>query len=321
MIPSTLARLKTLAASAAISLGLAVPAVADDFKVAIVLPGVITDKSFNQSGYEGVKSAAEALDLNFAYSEKTAQPDQPEALSDYARRGYDLVIGHGGEFQESVARVANRFPDTQFLVVNGTEPGGNISTLSFNMPEVGYVMGYVAGKASETGKGGYIGAQKLKFYVQLGEGFEKGFLAANPDGQVFTAWTNDWDDVAKGKEAALNLISQGADVIFPSMDNAVVGSLQGVREAGKMGIGIYYDAISDWPETVIQSAIFDTPSALKDVITIAKNEGLTGSAYVFGLEHPDAARIGTYGDQVSEEVQDETAVVIEQLVSGELTVD
>lgn len=321
MIPSSFTRLRAAALGAACALSLAVPAFANDFKVAIVLPGVITDKSFNQSGYEGVKGAAEALGIDFAYSEKTAQPDQPEALADYARRGYNLVIGHGGEFQESVARVANRFPDTQFLVVNGTTPGGNISTLSFNFPEVGYVMGYVAGKTSSTGKGGYIGAQKLKFYVQLGEGFEKGFKAANPAGEVYTAWTNDWDDVAKGKEAALNLISQGTDVIFPSMDNAVVGSLQGVREAGKMGIGIYYDAIKDWPDTVIQSAIFDTPSALKDVITIAKETGLEGKGYVFGLETEDAARIGSYGAQVSPEVQAEVKTVIADLISGKISAE
>jgi len=321
MIPSSLSRLKTLALGAAVSLGLALPAAADDFKVAIVMPGVITDKSFNQSGYEGVKAAADALHIPFAYSEKTAQPDQPEALADYARRGYNLVIGHGGEFQESVARVAKRFPKTQFLVVNGTEAGGNVSTLSFNMPEMGYVMGYVAGKTSKTGKGGYIGAQKLKFYVQLGDGFAKGFKAANPNGEVFTAWTNDWDDVAKGKEAALNLISQGADVIFPSMDNAVVGALQGVREQGKMGIGIYYDAIQDWPDTVIQSAILDTKAALQDVITTAKTQGLDGKAYVFGFEHADAARIGSFGPAVSDATRADVKKVVDELASGALKVD
>ena len=223
------------------SIALATPPVvsADEFKVAIVLPGVITDKSFNQAGYEGVENAAKELGIKFAYSEKTAQPDQPEALADYARRGYNVVIGHGGDFQESVARVARRFPDTQFIIVNGTEPLKNAAVVSFNFPQLGYVMGYVSGKVSETGKGGYIGAQKLKFYVELGEGFAKGFADAKPGGEVFTAWTNDWDDVAKGKEAALNQISQGADVIFPSMDNAVIGSLQGVREKGKKSIAIF----------------------------------------------------------------------------------
>lgn len=294
---------------------------AADYKVAIVLPGVITDRSFNQAGYEGVERAATDLGAEFAYSEKTAQPDQPEALSDYARRGYNLVIGHGGEFQEAVDRVASRFPDTKFLIVNGTKAGGNVATMSFNFPELGYVMGYVSGKTSETGKAGYVGAQKLLFYVQLGEGFEKGFKAARPDGEVFTAWTNDWDDVAKGKEAALNLISQGADVVFPSMDNAVVGSLQGVKEKGKMGIGIYYDAIADWPDTVIQSAIFDMRSALGIVIKDAAEGKLEGKSYVFGLETPDAARIGTYSSKVSDATKAETQAVIEKLVKGEISLD
>lgn len=309
---------KTIVASAALVVATATASFAEDFKVAIVLPGVITDRSFNQAGYEGVERAAEKLGIEFAYSEKTAQPDQPEALSDYARRGYDLVIGHGGEFQEAVDRVASRFPDTKFLIVNGTEPGENVATMSFDFPALGYVMGYVSGKTSETGKAGYIGAQKLLFYVQLGEGFEKGFMDARPDGAVFTAWTNDWDDVAKGKEAALNLISQGADVIFPSMDNAVVGSLQGVKEKGAMGIGIYYDAIADWPDTVIQSAIFDMRSALGEVIGKAKVGELEGTSYIFGLETPVAARIGSYSKRVPEEVQGDTAALIEKIIAGEV---
>lgn len=310
--------LKVVAVSATAMAGAFGTASAKDFKVAIVLPGVITDRSFNQAGFEGVVRAANELGIEFAYSEKTAQPDQPEALSDYARRGYDLVIGHGGEFQESVGRVARRFPDTQFLIVNGTKAGGNIATMSFDFPSLGYVMGYVAGKTSQTGKAGYIGAQKLQFYVQLGKGFEKGFLASRPDGEVFTAWTNDWDDVAKGKEAALNLISQGADVVFPSMDNAVVGSLQGVREKGAMGIGIYYDAIADWPDTVIQSAIFDMRSALNEVIAKAKDGKIESKPYIFGLETPKVARIGTYSERVSADAQNSTADIISKIVAGEI---
>ena len=293
-------------------------ALTGNFKVAIVLPGVITDKSFNQAGYEGVRRAADQLGIEFAYSEKTAQPDQPEALADYARRGYDIVIGHGGEFQESVERVARRFPDTQFIIVNGVRAGGNIAVMSFDFAALGYVTGYLAGKVSESGKGGYIGAQKLKFYVELGQGFAKGFMDARPDGQVLTTWTNDWDDVAKGKEAALNQISQGADIIFPSMDNAVIGSLQGVREKGKKAIGIYYDAILDWPDTVIQSAIFDMRSALVTLLTIARNGKLEGKPYIYGLETPEAARIGSYHRSVSADLRSEIAGLIKKINAKEI---
>ena len=309
-------RLATVAALATI-LVTSQPAAAEDFKFAIVMPGVITDKSFNQSGYEGALRASQALGVEMAYSEKTAQPDQPGALADYARRGYQLVIGHGGEFQDSVKRVASQFPDTMFLVVNGTEAGGNVATLSFAMTDMGYVMGFVAGKTSQTGTGAYIGAQKIQAYMQLGEGFEKGFMAARPDGKVLTAWTNDWDDVAKGKEAALNLISQGADVIFPSMDNAVVGSLQAAREQGKMGIGIYYDALADWPDTLIQSAILDTPTALAELITKASKGELQGKSYVDSFEN-EAVRIGGYGPAVPDAAKSEVEALIAQIIAGTL---
>lgn len=308
------------AALAAFAFGAVVaPSQAKDFKAAIVLPGIKTDKSFNQAGYEGVKLAAEELGIEFAFSEKVPQPDQPEALADYARRGYDVVIGHGGEFQEAVDRVAKRHPNTKFIVVNGVKSGDNVATMSFDFPSLGYVMGYVAGKTSETGTAGYIGAQQLKFYVELGEGFSKGFKDARPDGKVLTAWTNDWDDVAKGKEAALSQIGQGADVIFPSMDNAVIGSYQGVKEKDKKAIGIYYDAAADWPDIMTQSAIFDMRHALVKILADAKDGRLEGKAYIYGLETPEATRIGTYGPNVPEAVQAEVAEVIEKIKAGQIT--
>ncbi|GHU04535.1 BMP family ABC transporter substrate-binding protein [Alphaproteobacteria bacterium] len=296
----------------------AVPAFADDFKVAIVLPGISTDKSFNQNGYEGVKQASERLGFEFAYSEKVPQPDQVEALADYARRGYKVVIGHGGEFQESVERVAKRFPGTKFIVVNGVRGQDNVSAMTFDFPSMGYVVGYVAGRASESKVGAYIGAQKIKAYTELGEGFEKGFKAAAGDkGRVVSAWTNDWDDVAKGKEAALNVISQGADVIFPSMDNAVAGSLQAADEKGKKAIGIYYDAIADWPNTVIQSAVFDMKGALATILANAKDGKLEGKLYVYGFETPSAMRLGTYAALVKEDVRKEVDAVISDIKSGQ----
>ena len=211
-------------------------------RVAIVMPGNITDKSWNQAGYEGLMRAKEELGIEVAFSEKVAQPDQAEALADYARRGYEIVIGHGGEFQEAANRVASRHPETMFVVNNGTEPAENLATADFYYRQFGYLLGYLGGKMSETGKGGFIGAQKIKFSTDLQESFVEGFKAARADGEVFVAWTNDWDDIAKGKEAALNQINQGADVIFPTMDNAAIGSLQAAKDNGVWAFGLYYDA-------------------------------------------------------------------------------
>jgi basic membrane protein A len=305
--------------TAASTIAISAPIYAKDFKVAIVLSGVITDKSFNQSGYEGVQQAADKLGFEMAYSEKVAQSDEAQALSDYARRGYDVVIGHGGEFQEAVNRVARRNKDTKFIVVNGTEAHDNVATMTFNMKEMGYVMGYTSGKLSESGIGGYVGAQKIKAYVDLEQGFISGFKASRPEGKVISAWTNDWNDIAKGKEAALNLISQGADMVFPTMDNAVIGSLQAVKEKGKHGIGIYYDAIQDWPNTIVQSAILDTRGALETILTTAKNGELEGKAYQYGFDTPHAFRIGSFAASTPASLQSDVSNIIAQLEAGKIT--
>jgi len=70
------------------------------------VPGSISDNGWNQAGYDGLTNAGKDLVFETVVSEKVKQPDQNETLSDYARRGYDLVIGHGGEFQDAVVRVA-----------------------------------------------------------------------------------------------------------------------------------------------------------------------------------------------------------------------
>ena len=297
---------------------LAGPASAEPFKVAIVMPGNITDQSWNQAGYEGLMNAKRELGIEVAYSEKVAQPDQAEAMADYARRGYDVVIGHGGEFQEAANRVARKHPDTLFVVHNGTEPAKNIATLDFYYKQFGYLLGYIAGKMTKTGKIGFIGAQKIKFSTELVAGYQEGFAKVQPDGQVFIAWTNDWDDIAKGKEAALSQIAQGADVIFPTMDNAAIGSLQAAKEKGVWGFYLYYDSIVDWPETVLQSAIMDIKAAMVDLLALAMAGKAEGKNYNMDVNSPKAARLGTYHSAIPADVKAEVEALITKMKAGEL---
>lgn len=295
------------------------PASADSLKVAMVLPGNISDKSWNQAGYEGLMRVKNELGFDVAYSEKVAQPDQAEAMADYARRGYNVVIGHGGEFQEAAFHVARKYPDTLFVINNGTRTAKNVALVSIDLPQVGYLVGYIAGRMTKSGKVGFICAQKLKQYVDLGLSYEKGFKAARPDGSAFTAWTNDWDDIAKGKEAALNQINQGADVIFPTMDNATIGSLQAVKEKGVYAIGMYYDAISDWPDIILNSAIVDWTQAMVELFApVKQGRNLAGKKYLFDLNFPKVLNIGTYHPAVPEAVRTEVAGLIEKIKSGQI---
>ncbi len=310
--------LLSFAALAVASMVSAAPVLAEPFKAAIVMPGNITDQSWNQAGYEGLMNAKKALGIEVAFSEKVAQPDQAEALADYARRGYDVVIGHGGEFQEAANRVARKHPDTLFVVHNGTEPGKNIATLDFYYKQFGYLLGVIAGKMSKSGKIGFIGAQKIKFSTDLVESYEVGFKSVQPGGEVYIAWTNDWDDIAKGKEAALSQIAQGADVIFPTMDNAAIGSLQAAKEKNVWGFYLWDDSIVDWPDTVLQSAIMDIKAAMVDLLTQAKAGKAEGKNYKMDVNSPKSARLGTYHSAIPADVKAEIEALVAKMKSGEL---
>ena len=291
---------------------------AEDFKAAIVMPGVITDKSFNQTCYEGAMKAKDKLGIEVAYSEKVPQPDQAEALADYARRGYQLVIGAGGEFQDAVDRVAKRYPDTMFMVINGTTPDKNVAVARFHYEGLAYTLGYIGGKMTKSNTGAFIGAQQIAFSMQMLLGFENGFKAANSNGKVLVAWTNDWDDIAKGKEAALTVISQGADMVFPTMDNAIVGSFQAAKQKGVWAFGIYYDHYPEWPDTILQSAVMHWSQAIFRVLNIAYDGKLEGKEYLIGFEEPKAMSLGTFNPAVPEALRQEILQLIEDIKAGKV---
>lgn len=299
------------------AMGLGGASQAEDFKAAIVMPGNITDQSWNQQGYEAITTAGTELGMDVAYSEKVPQPDQLEAMSDYARRGYNVVFGHGGEFVDSVERAAERNPDTLFVVTNGFVSGENYASLTFDFQQFGYVIGVIAGRMTESGKVGYISAQRIKISTDLENGFRKGFQTVYPEADIIVTYTNDWDDVAKGKEAALNQIQQGVDVIFPLLDNAQIGALQAAQENKVWSFGVWQDVYANWPETVLQSAVMDYRVAIVDFLKDARDGKVKGEVYQIGIGTP-AGTLGTFNPAIPAEVVSEVEEIIRQLHDGEL---
>ncbi|MGB2965172.1 MAG: BMP family ABC transporter substrate-binding protein, partial [Anaerolineales bacterium] len=95
-------------------------------KVAVVFPGVIDDQSWNQFGFEGLKRAEAEADLEIAYSEDVTPDEQVETFRNYAAEGYDMIIGHGGEYADAISEVAAEYPDIWFGDTNGLPEGDNV---------------------------------------------------------------------------------------------------------------------------------------------------------------------------------------------------
>lgn len=300
-----------LAAVTATATLITLPAAADGPRVAAALPGIVTDKAFNENIYDGLVAIKDKYGSDIAYTENVSQATQVEVMSDYARRGYDIVIGAGGEYTDAAERVAENFPDTTVVVPNGA-PTPGVTTINYNNPEFGYLLGVVAGGMSKTGVIAALSAQKFAAFDTVVEGYRQGFQSVQPEGKVLVAYTNDWADVALAKEAAYNLMSKDADVLMPYLDGAWVGVVQAAQERGAHTVGILHESDSN-----LVSARLDFARALLMAADLYQAGELEAKDYVIHLTQDD--QLGAFNPIVPEEVQAMAHDAIQKIKSGELT--
>ncbi|MGQ0571785.1 MAG: BMP family protein [Armatimonadota bacterium] len=288
-------------------------------KVAAAFPGIITDKGFNQNGFEGLKLIEKEMGAEIAYTERVAQPDQVEVMSDYARRGFDLVFGHGGEFDAAGKQVASQFPKTKFVMTNGTVAGPNLASIQVHHFQVSFLAGVVGGMMSKTNKIAVIIAQKFKATEDLAAGIEQGAKFANPKIQASVSYTGNWDDVAKAKEASLAHIAKGADVLFPILDHAVLGVMEAAKEKNTFAVGMFGDQLDLAPKHVLTSGIENIGPGWLNMAKLVAAEKFQGKQYVIGLENAKAAGLGRFNPVVPQRVKDKVEEARKLLIAGKIT--
>ena len=200
-------------------------------KAAVLLPGTINDQSWNAQGFQGV-AALKTLGWEVAYSENVQPADMAQALQDYARRGYTLLIGHTGRFQSPMQLLGPKFPKTTFIIGGGDKGfGKNVASVDFNNVQFGYLIGVLAAKMSKTGKIGSVNAlEGLPNVVAQVGGYRKGAKSVRPDIQVKVIYIQNIEDAAGAKEAALSEIAWGADFLTGKLNAAQLGVIEAAKE-------------------------------------------------------------------------------------------
>ena len=288
-------------------------------KVAMVLPGIITDRAWNQAGYTGLGVIKEK-GVETAYVEKVGQPDQVEALSDFARRGYNLIFAHGGQFDASVQQVAADFPKAFFVGVNGAVKGENIASLRIDSLQAGYLSGIIAASITKSNQIAYLCAQKFQSTDDEKRGFELGAKSVKPNIKVTSSYTGDWNDAAKAKEATIALISAGADVIYPWLDNAAPAALQTASDKGVYAVGNTADQQAVAPKAVLTSIVKRIDVAIAHISELATKKELKGQIYSFGWEKPDILYLGKFGDMVPKDVQARATKTKDEIASKKINI-
>jgi basic membrane protein A and related proteins len=239
-----------------------------EFKVALLTPGPVSDQSWNSGAYRGLLAIRDSLGARISNIETKTPAEFDENFRQYGSQGYDLVFGHGFEFQDAARRVAPEFPHTIFITTSGSTAGPNLAGLTFGFDDASYLAGVLAGTMTRTNVVGVIGGTALPPVVTSFRAFERGAKDANPKIHIVSSYIGNWDDVSAGKEQAIAQYSRGVDVIFQNADAAGLGVFQAARERGSVFvIGSNSDQNGVAPEITLGSVVIDLPLAF---LTIAR---------------------------------------------------
>src|SRR5881227_1218834 len=130
-------------------------------RVALLTPGSISDKSWNGGAYQGLLRIRDSLGAKISHIQTKTPAEFEENFRQYGDQGYDLVFGHGFEFQDAARAVAPSYPRTQYVVTSGNTATGNVSGMVFGFAEPSYLAGMLAGAMTKSKKLGVIGGTEL----------------------------------------------------------------------------------------------------------------------------------------------------------------
>lgn len=278
-------------------------------KAAMLLPGSINDQSWNAQGHNGLTKLKD-LGFEIAYSENVPAADHVEAMRDYARRGFNVIIGHSGFVAGSGAAGAGR----------------NVISVDYNNAQFGCQVGWLAAKMSKTGKiGGVYALEGLPNVVAQVGGMRLCAKQARPDVEVSTVYIKDIEDAAAAKEAAFSLIAGGADVLTGKLNAGQGGLIQAAKERGVFVTGRSFGHTAIAPEIVLTNIVEQWDGMYVSVATEVKAGNLAGAYKVYGFDTPEApgaslrqTQDAAFHPAVPAEVRAELDALAKRLASGEM---
>lgn len=237
--------------------------------------GGIDDKSFNATAWKGVQDAMTKLGVDGKYLESKEVADYEKNLNAFVAEKCDLIITVGFLIGDATKAAAEANPDLKFSIVDYSyDPAiSNVVGQIFNTDEAAFLAGYLAAGVTKTGKVGTFGGLPIPTVTIFMDGFAKGVAyynqqkgtsvqvlgwdPAKPDTGLFS---NSFDDQQKGRELAVSLMDEGADIIMPVAGPVGLGAAAAIKERGNAYL-IGVD--SDWVLTSQEYADITLTSVMK----------------------------------------------------------
>jgi basic membrane protein A and related proteins len=236
-------------------------------KIGIMLSDVgLGDQSFSDAAFAGLAKARDELDILFDYRELQSVGSYEKGFTELVEEGNDIVIGLGFMVLEDLEKVAKKYPEQQFILVDSVSQLDNITSITFKEEQGSFLAGAVAGMASKSNIVGFVGGADVPLIHKFKAGFEQGVKAVNPEAEVKVAYANDFGNAELGGKIASGMIDEGADVLYAAAGFTGVGVLKEAQSKKKFAIGVDSDQYFFAEKAIITSMLKNVDVALYETV-------------------------------------------------------
>ncbi len=255
------------------------------------------------------------------------------AAAEFADAGCQIVFADSFGHETYMIQAAKEFPKVQFCHATGTrsqiELVSNYHNAFATIYEGRYLAGVAAGmKLKEMIDSGKITADKAVIgyvgafnYAEVVSGMTSFFLGARsicPSATMKVTYTNSWFDIAKEKEAALNLINSGCVLISQHADSE--GAPKACEEKGVPNVAYNISTIPMGPNTAIISSKIDWAPYFKQIINAALEGGTIPTDFCGTLENGSVKLTELNTKVAAPGTQEKIDEIKAKLISGEVKV-
>jgi basic membrane protein A len=204
-------------------------------KIGVLSPGDTNDNGYYESFVVTARDVAKKEGWDLTILDKVNPADSAAQARNLCRQGVDMVAIAAGELADAIPVAAEDVCKNSIWYVAG---GAGVKQTPYffqtsEEPEpTQYVTGYATGlamKALGVKKAGYITGPELDFSTTAFKAWSAGIKKVLSDSSTVATYTGDFNDSAKGQEAATAQLAQGVGILYPYLG----GATDAVAAAGK----------------------------------------------------------------------------------------
>jgi basic membrane protein A len=307
--PNLLKRRQVLAGAAAGAAALAMPGsigrarAEGPLKVAAIYT-VPVEQQWVSRIHKAANAAVARGDIEYVFSENTSNNDYERVMREYSEAGHDLIIGEVFAVEDAARQVAADYPETAYLMGSSFLPkddAPNFAVFDNYIQDASYLSGIIAGAMTKSNNIGMVGGFPIPEVNRLMHAFMAGVKETAPETKFQVAFIGSWFDPPKAKETAFAQIDGGADILYAER----FGVSDAAKEKGILAIGNVIDTQSDYPDTVVASALWHFEPTLDHAIEMVKAGTFKADNYgVYSFMKEGGcslAPLGTFEGKVPEE--------------------